>query len=107
MPFNAQQNSHQVLRSIIAEKTSKLVFWVGSGLSAGAKLPTWPQLKNNLVSQLREKAYNILDADSQSLKLAADRAEKEENCWVAFISCEKNWDLPAIVPQFVRHFGPL
>ena len=84
MPFNAQQNSHQVLRSIIAEKTSKLVFWVGSGLSAGAKLPTWPQLKNHLVSQLREKAYNILNADSQSLKLAADRAEKEENCWIAF-----------------------
>ena len=84
MPFNAQQNSHQVLRSIIAEKTSKLVFWVGSGLSAGAKLPTWPQLKNHLVSQLREKAYNILDAGSQSLKLAADRAEKEENCWIAF-----------------------
>ena len=84
MPFNAQQNSHQVLRSIIAEKTSKLVFWVGSGLSADAKLPTWPQLKNNLVSQLREKAYNILDADSQSLKLAADRAQKEENCWIAF-----------------------
>ena len=84
MPFNAQQNSHQVLRSIIAEKTSKLVFWVGSGLSAGAKLPTWPQLKNHLVSQLREKACNISDADSQSLKLAAGRAEKEENCWIAF-----------------------
>ena len=84
MPFNTQQNSHQRLRSIIAEKTSKLVFWVGSGLSADANLPTWLQLKKRLVSQLREKANDISDADSRPLKLAADRAEKQANCWIAF-----------------------
>ena len=84
MPFNAQQNSHEALRSIIAEKTSKLVFWVGSGLSADAKLPTWPQLKKRLVRQLREKAYDIPETESQSLKLAADHAEKENNYWIAF-----------------------
>ena len=84
MPFNAQQTSHQKLRSIIAEKTSKLVFWVGSGLSADANLPTWPQLKKHLVRQLREKANDISDANSQSLKSAADHAEKEANCWIAF-----------------------
>ena len=43
-----------------------------------------PQFKKRLVRQLREKANGILDADSQSLKLAADRAEKEANCWIAF-----------------------
>ena len=84
MPFNAQQTSHQKLRSIIAEKTSKLVFWVGSGLSADANLPTWPQLKKHLVRQLREKANDISDANSQSMKSAADHAEKEANCWIAF-----------------------
>ena len=84
MSFNAQQNSHQKLRSIIAEKTSKLVFWVGSGLSSDADLPTWPQLKKRLVSQLREKANDISDADSQSLKSAANLAEKETNYWIAF-----------------------
>ena len=84
MLFNVQQNPHQQLRSIIAEKTSKLVCWVGSGLSAEANLPTWFQLKKRLVSQLREKATDILDADSQALKSAADHAEKEENVWIAF-----------------------
>ena len=69
MPFNAQQTSHQKLRSIIAEKTSKLVFWVGSGLSADANLPTWPQLKKHLVRQLREKANDISDANSQSTEI--------------------------------------
>ena len=84
MPFNTQQSSHLELRSIIAEKTRKLVFWVGSGLSVDANLPTWSQLKNRLVGQLREKANNIMEADSQSLKAAADHAEKEKNCWTAF-----------------------
>ena len=85
MPFNVQQHSYKQLRSIIAERTSKLVFWVGSGISADADLPTWPQLKERLVSQLREKASDILDADSQSLKVAADLAEQEANCWIAFL----------------------
>ena len=84
MPFNAQQSSHQALRSVIAEKTSKLVVWTGSGLSSDANLPTWPQLKERLVRQLREKANDILEADSRPLKLAADYAEKEENYWIAF-----------------------
>lgn len=84
MSFNVQQPPHKQLRSIIAEKTSKLVVWVGSGLSADANLPTWPQLKERLVSQLREKASDILDADSQSLIEAADHAEREVNCWIAF-----------------------
>ncbi len=84
MSFNLQQQSHKSLRSIIAEKTSKLVCWVGSGLSADATLPTWRQLKQCLVQELRDKASDILETDSQSLRLSADSAEKEENCWIAF-----------------------
>ena len=84
MPFDAQQNSHRELRSIIAEKTSKLVVWVGAGLSTDAGLPTWPQLKERLVRSLREKANDISDTASQRLKLAAEYAENEENPWIAF-----------------------
>lgn len=90
MPFNAQQNSHQKLRSIVAEKTSKFVCWVGSGLSADANLPTWPQLKKRLVKQLREKANDISDTDSRSLQAAADSAEREENYWIAFQILRRN-----------------
>ena len=84
MPFNAEQYPHQQLRSIIAEKTSKLVCWVGSGLSADANLPTWAQLKKHLVTQLREKANDMLEVDSRSLLSAARSAEREENYWTAF-----------------------
>ena len=90
MSFNTEQYSHQALRSIIAEKTSKLVCWVGSGLSADANLPTWPQLKKRLVKQLREKANDILEVDSRSLMSAASSAEQEANYWTAFQILKKN-----------------
>ena len=44
--------------SVIAEKTSKLVIWVGSGFSTAAGLPTWPQLKKGLVRQLRAYLFS-------------------------------------------------
>ena len=72
------------MRSILAEKTSKVVVWTGAGLSADAGLPTWPQLKKRLVGKLREKAGSIKEADSRSLRSAADRAEHETNYWIAF-----------------------
>ncbi len=84
MPFNRDQTPHQHLRSILAEKTSKIVVWAGSGLSTDAGLPTWPQLKHRLVRQLREKAASISESDSRSLRSAADRAEQEPNYWIAF-----------------------
>ena len=85
MLFNVQQNPHRQLRSIIAEKTSKLVCWVGSGLSAEANLPTWfsAQEASGKVSYGRKPTI-FWGADSQTLKSAADHAEKEENFWIAF-----------------------
>ena len=84
MSFHSDQPSHLALRSIIAEKTNKLVIWVGSGLSASAGLPTWRQLKESLVAQLKEKAHEISQPDATSLKKAAIRAEDTDNYWLAF-----------------------
>ena len=84
MTFDNQQNSHQELRSIIAEKTKKLVVWIGSGLSVDAGLPTWPDMKSRLLRHLREKANKLIPAEAQLLKSAADRAEQEDNYWVSF-----------------------
>ena len=84
MPFDTRQDSYLAIRSVIAEKTSKLVVWLGSGLSSNANLPTWPQLRARLVSELRAKASGISARDSSSLEVAARRAEREPNCWLAF-----------------------
>ena len=56
MTFDTSQRPYRELRSVIAEKTNKLVVWIGSGLSAAAGLPTWPELKNHLIEELRAKA---------------------------------------------------
>ena len=84
MPFNTSQASHRALRSVVAEKTRKLVVWVGSGLSAEAGLPTWTQLRSRLVQALREKADAIATADADNLLRMADRSDAESNHWLAF-----------------------
>ncbi len=84
MAFNPNQSPHRALRSIVAERTQKLVIWVGSGLSVDANLPTWPQLKNRLIQRLREKARDISATDASALIAAADKAHASRNCWLAF-----------------------
>ncbi len=64
MSFDTSQRPYRELRSLIAEKTNKLVIWIGSGLSAAAGLPTWPELKSHLIDDLREKAGRIAPADA-------------------------------------------
>ena len=84
LPFNAQQPPHIALRSIVAEKTNKLVVWIGSGLSTAAGLPTWTGLKMRLVDQLRVKADEFSAEDAAKMRATADRAESEGNQWLAF-----------------------
>ena len=90
MAFNTNQTPHVQLRSIIAERTSKLVFWTGSGLSVDAGLPTWTQLKDSLVRRLREKSSDLDNPDSHRLKAAATRADNESNHWIAFQVLKNN-----------------
>ena len=84
MSFDTCQRPYRELRSIIAEKTNKLVVWMGSGLSASAGLPTWPELKSRLIEALREKAGRTAPADAVALSEAADYAAAERNYWTAF-----------------------
>lgn len=84
MAFNTEQPAHKRLRSIIAERTSKLVFWTGSGLSLEAGLPDWIRLKDSLVKQLREKSRDLDEPSSKRLQTAAAIAENESNPWIAF-----------------------
>lgn len=90
MAFNTNQVSHLALRSIIAEKTDKLVLWIGSGLSVDAGLPTWKELKNSLVARLHDKANDISDPNAVFLKKRANHAENETDHWLAFQILKKN-----------------
>jgi eukaryotic-like serine/threonine-protein kinase len=80
--FDDTQSSFRALRAIFAERTTGIAFWVGSGLSSPAGLPTWPQLKNSLLSvAVSELASHDDERDRRAL---LSEIEREANHWVAF-----------------------
>lgn len=90
MAFDHSQRPYRELRSIVAEKTNKLIVWIGSGLSASAGLPTWPELKDRLIGDLREKARRTESSGPSVLDNAASLAAAESNYWTAFEVLQKH-----------------
>ena len=84
MTFDTSQMSYQALRGIIAERTNGAVFWVGSGPSVEAGLPSWSSLKNELLKALAEKIANLDHQDGESLRNSAKLVRGEQNNWRAF-----------------------
>mgnify|MGYP006289089107 CR=1 FL=1 len=84
MTFNINQTAHKRLRSIISEKTTRLIAWIGSGVSANAELPTWPELKNALIKEGRNKAMDFEEKERVIKNKHLDSIEVERNPWVSF-----------------------
>ena len=85
MAFDTTQESYQELRSIIVERTDGIVFWTGSGLSVQAGLPTWAELKKELLKDLRDRIENNDDVESKDKDLRALRSiEQDQNNWRSF-----------------------
>jgi serine/threonine protein kinase len=90
MAFNKDQPAYTALRGIVAERTKPLLAWTGSGLSAAAGLPTWPQLKEMLLDALLAKADSLDRTGAASLRSSADAIKSEPNYWVAFHRLQKD-----------------
>ena len=87
MAFDTSQMSYVALRGIIAERTNGVVFWIGSGPSAEAGLPSWSGLKEKLLEALQEKIDNLDHDESESLETLSRSAriiEEDEDHWRAF-----------------------
>jgi eukaryotic-like serine/threonine-protein kinase len=84
MQFETNQDSYKALRAIVSERTTPLIAWVGSGLSAPAGLPTWPGLKASLVAAVQNKASSLLVGDAQKLQREAGAIEQTKDFWVSF-----------------------
>ena len=79
-----EQSAYRALRDIVAERTRPILAWTGSGLSAAAGLPTWPALKDALVTAGRAKA-EAMDQHAQDRRLSAiNKAVAEPSPWIAF-----------------------
>lgn len=84
MTFDVSQDSYQSLRAIVAERTDRLLAWVGSGFSTTAGLPNWTILRSKLEGALNNKAESLDPKDSVPLKNVAKTIHSMANNWMAF-----------------------
>ena len=84
MNFDFTQPPYQRLRSIVAERTTKVVAWVGAGLSVPAGLPTWSGLHQKLLAALESKAANLVGRPKDEALAKHAAAQLSENFWTAF-----------------------
>ena len=84
MTFDQSQEAYVALRGIIAERTNGVVFWIGSGPSLEAGLPSWYGLKNELLRTLEAKVHNLDESEGGDLIEAARSVRTEGDYWRAF-----------------------
>jgi serine/threonine protein kinase len=85
MAFMKEQATHQALREIIAERTEKIVIWIGAGLSAEALLPTWSQLKEQIVEKMDSLAVSLEDEEKDVFRKKLTTAiTKDKEIWLSF-----------------------
>lgn len=85
MSFDTTQSPYVKLRDIVSQRTSPVIAWVGAGLSAPAKMPTWSQLREILLQSLSNKIKTFPNkADQLSLQKKYYATQKEPNPWMAF-----------------------
>lgn len=83
MSFDTNQPSYRAFRTIVAERTKRLVIWIGAGLSKPAGLPLWAELRTTLTQAARQQALARPEhADRELAAIAA--IEKIESPWTAF-----------------------
>lgn len=101
MAFDVEQDAYTSLRSIVAERTRPLIVWAGSGLSASAGLPTWPELKQLLVEAASRRAASYNPTDATRTAAEVDQVRRSSDYWVSF---QRLRDLlgPASYTQAIR-----
>lgn len=83
--YDFEQAAHKSLRNIVAERTNRIVVWVGSGLSREGGLPTWCELRQRLCSVAKKDAQELAnEQDKRSLLSQLKHAEQMQDYWVSF-----------------------
>lgn len=83
--FDASQESFINLKKTLAENTAPVYMWIGAGLSVPAGLPTWEELRNQMILRGRkclEKQEESKDRNHRFKLL--DAAETSSDLWAAF-----------------------
>lgn len=82
--FDFTQPAYLALRNIVAERTNRIIAWVGSGLSSSIGFPTWQELKNELCESLHKKAQLLESEERIYLETIHKSIVQDKNHWNAF-----------------------
>jgi serine/threonine protein kinase len=90
MNFDSGQPAYRKLRNIITERTNSVVAWVGAGLSVPAGLPTWEELRDDLVEEYRAKTRAMSEEVRDEAEGVLKVVEHKEDLWEAFKILKEN-----------------
>ena len=83
--FDCSQDAFVQLKNILAENSSPVYLWVGAGLSVSAGMPSWQQLRQNMVKRAQKFiGFQEESKDRNSREVKIKLAESEEDLWNAF-----------------------
>lgn len=88
--FDENQPSYKELRNIISEKTKSVVAWTGAGLSVPAGLPTWEELRDELVSVYGRKSASMEKEAKNKAEGIINVVEGEDDLWRSFRLLKEN-----------------
>ncbi len=85
MAFDTGQKSFKELEEIFGLRTYPIVFWIGSGPSCEAGLPSWKELREILIGDFEEIGASIEDyAQKVEFNKRLEAAKRIQDHWVAF-----------------------
>lgn len=78
--------SFNLFREAVAKRVAPLVIVTGSGASAAANIPTWPQLKGNFEKDIRQmkNATNNFGNNGRSVQLYKNLIDSKDDYWEFF-----------------------
>ena len=79
-----EQPAYTLFRQAFAERKAPLAIVCGSGLSAPAKLPTWPKLRENLIKEAENKLRAAGAIGQELLLPKLDALKRQTDYWVTF-----------------------
>jgi hypothetical protein len=84
MPFNESHPNFETFLTTISEHRAPVVFWIGAGVSADAKLPSWDKLRIIMAEAALEELVGMPAAEADELEAPLQVATTTKNLWEAF-----------------------